>query len=669
MCMWKLKGHSVLFWVLLCAFVAAGQISRAGEAFQNNLLKMNIAQSSGGLSVTLFTNKPYEDIVSVNKKSDFQYVILLPETANSLVAKPSIKSVSSLVRGIDVKTQQYQNQVKGYTKITISTVEPVKITPHIQTLSKNQLNENDYNELMAQAVKKKAPSVKKQTSVSTAKKKIQPEQISASKTINVKKVASKPKTQTVSNSIKTQAKAPVIQKQAVKVSTSTNRVAKIEKPVPKAPKKVESIAKSTLKPQVKPELVRPIVADSRVTEEPKEDVVTPSVAENSVSTPDAAVPVPDTVQPARAGLKFKDDESGYQKKIKNLIKRIELKVGGGIYTVLGLALIPVLLFLLLLRLAGKTANKIRQQKSDFAQNLKESPVQATDYSENIEENMTWKEKFQTYVDSSTSQGESTDTEAEGFEPKINEVQSNPELEGLFGEGPMEDLFEDSELESSEFVSNVDLTAADVFEDLSGTVTAEEDIVAEEIIVPSVGDQYSAVDDQEEDGVGLKDGLSELSELDELDEILAQDCPDTCLDEDISLDDLFGEEEPSEVDQDNVEEGFEEEVLDAVPAFVSELDLEEVEEENEEEDNFVKSEFVIDAEKGLYLVDFEETTALVGHIDDEIFVLKRFDEKVAGVLQARLNEKKGESASYMTRVGSFKGIVEVTPRNMKLLIEL
>ena len=60
---------------------------------------------------------------------------------------------------------------------------------------------------------------------------------------------------------------------------------------------------------------------------------------------------------------------------------------------------------------------------------------------------------------------------------------------------------------------------------------------------------------------------------------------------------------------------------------------------------------------------------MGRIEDEIFILKKFEEKINAPIQARLNERKGNSTNYMTKIGSFKAIVEVTPKKMDLLIEL
>jgi hypothetical protein len=163
------------------------------------------------------------------------------------------------------------------------------------------------------------------------------------------------------------------------------------------------------------------------------------------------------------------------------------------------------------------------------------------------------------------------------------------------------------------------------------------------------------------GTESYDKTAEQYNLKEEEDILKYDIPqdEVAIDSE-QIDELFGEDEeyltePTEEMIDNIEELFYEQ-----PEIVSNI---------EPQDEIVKSEFNIDDEKGFYLVDFEDTTALVGHIDEEIFVLKRFDKKINGPLQARLDERKENSTNYMTKVGSFRGLVEVTPQNMNLLIEL
>lgn len=578
--------YLILFCVLLCVFVTAGQIVRAGETFQNNLLKMDVYHgSSGGVKVTLYTNKPYNDYVSVNKKNDFEYVILMPETANSLTAKPTLNAVSDVVKNVEVKTQQYENQVKGYTKIIISTTQPIEIVPQVQTLktSNYQLSEKDYSELMAQTPKKEANK--------------------AVQTVPKSKPAPRPP-------LLTRANSQVFVQKTIKEPMHAKKIA-AEKPVAK---KIEAKPKAKIV-ETKSQVAKPIVqkAEPIVAQTVPEQKTIPTaqnltgakVATQAITPQVIAPAIEPTIKPLppvgrlqRYGIKIKG-------KIKNIVNNY---FGGNIYNAAGLALIPIILLLLILRAAGKTANKIRQQKSDFAKNLKEAPSPVVDYSGKISEDMTWKEKFQTYVEASTPTIEESTKPAE--ENIFQGTQSKQELDNLFGEGALSEDVADTEKE-----------------------TAEAGVEDE---IPQAPPQY------EEDSL-----------LDELDEIMVQDYTE----EDVSIDELFGEEEFAQ--EENAETVNIEQETEKPAEFVGEI----------EEDEFIQSEFVINDETGFYLVDFEDTTALVGHISEEIFVLKRFEEKVAGSLQARLNEKKGNTTNYMTKVGNFKGLVEVTPEKMNLLIEL
>ena len=583
--MGKFKGfYLLLFSVLLCALIMAGQIVHAVETFQNNLLKIDLYHSSlGGVKVTLYTNKPYNESVSINKKNDFEYVILMPETANSLTAKPTLKTVSDIIKNIDVKTQQYENQVKGYTKITILTTKPIEITPQVQTLnvSDYQMSEKDYNDLIAQTAKKQT-----------------------TKTIQKLNPTQK----------KTFAPRPTQKPTVVYTKTQTLVQKKVEKK--KAlPQKVIAEPKLKTKPKTIEAVVPAVKTKPQKIEQPK----TTQKVETQVKTviPQTIVPAIKPVQPIR---KFER----YKHKIKNIVKN---HFGSNFYTIIGLALIPIIFLLLILKVAGKTAGKIRQQKSNFAENLKEAPNPVihpvTDYSEKINDDMTWKEKFQTYVDTTTPPISAPTDEVVGAN-QIQNADANPqeninqesvssqELDDLFGADSLLNNDENAKFEESPKISR------------------------------------------------------ENSSLDELNEIMTQDE----LDEDISIEALFDEDNYEYVENIS-EENIAEDYSPKANQYFEPPIIEEEQEEsvNQNQDKFVQSEFVIDDERGFYLVDFENTTALVGHIAEEIFVLKRFDEKVSDVLQARFNEKKGNAVNYMTRVGNFKGIVEVTPQKMNLLIVL
>lgn len=92
--------------------------------------------------------------------------------------------------------------------------------------------------------------------------------------------------------------------------------------------------------------------------------------------------------------------------------------------------------------------------------------------------------------------------------------------------------------------------------------------------------------------------------------------------------------------------------------------------NETKDSYlngliIKSGFNIDENKGFYVVNLEGNSALVGRINDEIFVLKKFDRNVEKPIQVRHDNAN----VYMVKAGGFKSLVEVNEEKMGVLIEL
>ncbi len=74
-------------------------------------------------------------------------------------------------------------------------------------------------------------------------------------------------------------------------------------------------------------------------------------------------------------------------------------------------------------------------------------------------------------------------------------------------------------------------------------------------------------------------------------------------------------------------------------------------------------------KGFYLVRYENEVALMGYINEQIFLLHSFDNKQPAFIQTRLTEKKKGSEVYMVRAENFKSLIKVTKDNMQTLINL
>ena len=102
----------------------------AASEYSNELVSVDLDQTSeNSVKVNIYTDKPYKEQIIVNKKPNNKYVILLPETSNSMNIQPDISGTSAL-RDVEVKTQQYSSLPgKGYTKITIDSKTPIEIVP------------------------------------------------------------------------------------------------------------------------------------------------------------------------------------------------------------------------------------------------------------------------------------------------------------------------------------------------------------------------------------------------------------------------------------------------------------------------------------------------------------------------------------------------------------
>ena len=80
---------------------------------------------------------------------------------------------------------------------------------------------------------------------------------------------------------------------------------------------------------------------------------------------------------------------------------------------------------------------------------------------------------------------------------------------------------------------------------------------------------------------------------------------------------------------------------------------------------VKSGYNIDNDRGFYLVSLDGISALIGRINEEVFVLKKFDRNIDKPLQVRMDNPN----VYMVKAGNFKSLVEVSKNQMGVLIEL
>ena len=250
-----------------------------GDDFKNSVVNMKFTKDSvGNLKVNVVTAKPYTNPVFVNRKEDNRYVILLPETSNAMCGRPVIDNVAGTVSGVTIKTQPYSTGgCKGYTKITITSPHPIKVTAHASVPIGSAPVQ------VQKPVAKPTQTVAKTTPVQAQKPVAKPTQTLAKATpVQAQKPVAKP-TQTVAKTTPVQAQKPVVKPtqtvakttpvQAQKpVAKPTQTVAKTtpvqaQKPVAKP---IQTVAKSTHVQAQKP-VAKPIktVEQTKVATKPK----------------------------------------------------------------------------------------------------------------------------------------------------------------------------------------------------------------------------------------------------------------------------------------------------------------------------------------------------------------------------------------------------------------
>jgi hypothetical protein len=80
---------------------------------------------------------------------------------------------------------------------------------------------------------------------------------------------------------------------------------------------------------------------------------------------------------------------------------------------------------------------------------------------------------------------------------------------------------------------------------------------------------------------------------------------------------------------------------------------------------IKSGHSINSDTGIYLVNVDGVSAIVGKIKESTFMLKKFDRVVTEPLQVR----RDEDNVYIVRVGEFKCLVDISKDRMGTLIEI
>ncbi len=511
--------------ILCAALVTLNPV--VGEEFKNSVVNLKLNKdSSGGVNVHVVTSKPYNSPVYVNEKANNTYVILLPETQNSICGKPVIDNVSNEISGISIKTQPYvSGGCKGYTKITIVSQKPINISAKAGVNVQNApiVIKKDIKPQVKQPVSQQAkpqvkPVVKPQ--VEQAKPQVKPvvkPQVEQAKP-QVKPVV-KPQVEQPKPQVK-----PVVKQQ---VEQAKPQVKPVVKPQVQQPKpQVKPVVKPQVeqaKPQVKP-VVKPQVQQAKPQVKP---VVKPQVEQAKpqvkpvVETPVEQVkPEPkQVVKPKTNHIKKIQDKLSALAELMNLRNNlIKLLL---VLSAIGFPLLVILFILLMNR-------KIKEQMEQASVNSESENNVVTYVQEQNEEENEVVEDSVSEIDEEKEILEETNSsfaEMMGDENIPETIDDKPLVQDI-------DDFVDTNISAEEVVQNIQEDDEEPQEEILEDVHEELD---EEPQEETLEDVQEELDEEPQDEI-LEDVQKELDEepqeetLEDVQEELDEDPQDEILEE-------------------------------------------------------------------------------------------------------------------------------------------
>lgn len=571
----------------------------------NNLVQLDLKRASNNsVDVTLFTTNNYEDNVMVRKKSDNKYVILIPKVQSSGFSASNLNGVKDLISNIDIKT--VNDTSGGYTKVTLITTKPLEIKTSAKKSAPITSEQKEYQTLIAQANAIKNNIAKPDAPPKLREQKTEVTVNKASATKPIKKV--EPKKQEIK---KTEIKLEEIDPE--KIQREARR------------QNLEAMKQEVLFEQNVPEKL-PQLPETINEKQPIQDI-----QEISQNTP----PLP---------------------KIKNKTKHIPKKLGFAIIALFGLST--------LIKLIKNSAKPYIPQEipvdDTFASNIKTDKI-----NEIINNNeLTWKERYQMYLDKSAvpvSRGENKGNYMFIKTPNIE--QKREKLEKL------------EKLERLER-----LVTEPAFDEIEPEIIESEDEVISKAIKFKAFNKHpkslkmTSRDKSRFKKYEVEIPLHEQKNI-ELGNSALHSNQRSFADANLKI---------ADVDKKRVKYEPKEYIMSSMEEYFSILDKEQskitattviasnpiTKHRNENKSSYlkgliVKSGYNIDDNKGFYLVNKDGQNALIGKVNEEVFVLKRFDKNVTSPMQVRHDKDN----VYMVKAGDFKSLVEVNQDKMGVLIEL
>ena len=653
---------SKIIGIALLLAIASAPVSGTFANGGNNLVQLDLKKSSNkSVNVTLFTSNGYNDNVMVRKKSDNKYVILIPKVQSSGYSASNLNGVRDLVSNVDVKTVNDTNG--GYTKVTLITTKPLDIKTSAQKSSPVTEEQKEYKTLIAQANAVKNNIGKQET----------PQQKHAQKTeITVNKAATS------------------VTQKTNKTTTQTNSAKQIEKQKNAPKTKLTEVNPQAKKEKQDRQIRRAQLAE--LIQEVKQEKIAEHIPDKTVAP---AVPAPApvvnnvTVQEVKD---IKEMPKVEQPKKTSILSKIKHKAKKGLKPV-GITLASLFGLIFISRLIRAIAATTKEVKASFVEQLAQNHSDSESFKYNDitdDDELSWQEKYKRYLDASAkpvpragNKGNYTfiKTPAEpvrklnrkrnDLEKMVTEIAKSHtnEIQPEIVEVQNEDDAIQKAIKFKAFDSHratLDTTSRDKIR--SRFKKYENELPLHEQKNVELGKSILHSNPRKLKGANLDvaDVDKNRIKYDPSDYIMSS------VDEYLSILDKESEKAPQQVSIEQTP------VLPAVKA----IDKTEIKPIAKSQTNpitkqhgetkasylnglIVKSGYNIDNNKGFYIVNVDGKSALIGKVNDEVFVLKRFDSNVTNPIQVRHDNAN----VYMVKAGGFKSLVEVTNDKMGVLIEL
>lgn len=649
----------------------------AGDAYKNNVVDVKVnKESSNAVKVTIYTDRPYTEPVVVNKKANNKYVILMPETKSSLKSAPSVSNVSGTVSNVSVNTQAVSGG-KGYTKIIITSEKAITVVPHTQQLSSAA----------------KHTQIATQTAQQKARQEAKAKQIAAQKT---SKPITKKQTQPIDileQEIKTDKNAQYTQNsndeilnKEIKENIQNNQNEKVKKKKP-AIQEMNDDKLSII------ENIKAVIKDYQ------------NINLWKLLLLASAITFPVIVIMIILGL-----DKRINKRIQKSFKKEDEYNYNPAPTYNNIEDIPQSQ-----QNQNSSFNSFEEmlnQVDEPTPTFHEEQLHKAQY-EKFEQSVQEMQSIPNQIAQNDVQQESINEDVEPVEP---EIISDEQFTNDFENDDFEHDFEEDVKEPTEEITPI--VKDEEKEEPQETVEVQNEPVQPSVqppvtpmppVAPAVTEPVQQVPATQYTPDGYLSDFAGVNDKDFFDELVIQSMAENNangLPEETPADEIFDFIAEDSKQKNNLEKiEVKPEIKTPVQQEITQIEQvasstansvqqvnnviqntninndtttepiqttdnsEQTSEQQNDDDLTMLTEAKINDNTGLYLVNYENFSSLVGHINDDYFVIKKFDEIVNGNIILKQTEKLKDSTRYLVRIGRNKMVIEVTPTSMNRLLDL